>query len=97
MRVFAIWIEYALDVAVQRFHDADARHHCRAIEPRDKHQNFHRGLPFRRFVLGLRKLRDVLPGIFQGDELPAPRQRDWFFERPFPTFWLMRRDLHPPA
>jgi hypothetical protein len=85
MMVFAIGIEHANDVAVERFHDADARHHCRAVEPRDKHQYFHRRLPFRRFVLGLRKLCDVLPGILQGDELATPRQRDWLIEFSRPT------------
>jgi len=54
-QVFAIRIEHALDVAVERFHDADARHHCRTVDPRDKHQYFHRRLPFRRGVLGLQE------------------------------------------
>ena len=83
--VFAIGIENAFDVTIQRFHDADARHHCRTVEPRDEHQNFHRRLPLRRFVLCPRKLCDVLPGILQGDELPAPRQRDWIFEGTLPA------------
>jgi len=35
MMLVAIRIENALDVAVQRSHDADAREHCRAAEFRD--------------------------------------------------------------
>jgi hypothetical protein len=32
-------------------------------------QGLHRGLPFRRFVLGLWQLGDVRPGILECDEL----------------------------
>ena len=48
MMVFAIGIEHALDVAVQRSHDADAREHRRAA--RDQDQGFHSGLPLRRLT-----------------------------------------------
>jgi hypothetical protein len=36
--------EHALDVAVQRSHDADAREHCRATASHE-HQRFDRSLP----------------------------------------------------
>ena len=97
MMVFAIGIELANDMAVQRFHDADARHHCRTVEPRDKHQYFDCRLPFRRFVLGLRKLGDVGAGVLQGDEPLTVRQRDRVLERSFPAPWLTRRYRRPPA
>jgi len=34
MRIFAGWIERALDVPVQRSHDPDAREHCRPLRAR---------------------------------------------------------------
>jgi hypothetical protein len=40
---------------------------------RNQDQGFHGRQPFRRFVLCLRKLRDVGPGIFKRDELAAHR------------------------
>jgi hypothetical protein len=33
----------------------------------------------------LRKLRDVVAGIFKGDEPTTARQRDWIVEVTFPT------------
>jgi hypothetical protein len=68
MVIFTIGVQHPLDVAVQGPHDTDAREHRR--------------LPFRRFVLGLWQLDDVVASVLKGDDLAAPRQRDWFFERP---------------
>src|SRR6266567_6318710 len=56
-----------------------------AVGLRDQDQRFHRGLPFRRLVLGVRKLRDVVSGILQRDELAAAGQRNRFVERSFPA------------
>jgi hypothetical protein len=39
---FAIGVKHALDVTVQRSHDADPREHRRTSERCDQHQRFHR-------------------------------------------------------
>jgi len=62
MHVFAIGIEHALDVSVKRSHNADPGEHRRAVTS-DEHQGLHRILPFRRGVLGLWKLGDVVAGV----------------------------------
>ncbi len=67
MRLFAQWIEDAFNVTVQRLHDADACKHRRAAVRRDQDQGFHCRLPFRRRVLGLRKLDDIGARGFEGD------------------------------
>ena len=65
VRLFARWIEDALNMVVQRPHDADARKHRRAAQRR--HQNQSLRLPLGSRVPGFRKLRDVGPGILEGD------------------------------
>jgi hypothetical protein len=55
MRIAAIGIERALDAAMVRTHDANARAHRRAGEVDDERQGFHRGLPFRCGVSDLGK------------------------------------------
>jgi len=45
MGVLAVGIEHPFDVSVQRPHDADARHHRRAVKLDDQKQGFDRGLP----------------------------------------------------
>jgi hypothetical protein len=47
MRVFAVGIEHALDVAVQRRHDPDPREHRRPPSIA-KDQGFHGSLPLKR-------------------------------------------------
>jgi hypothetical protein len=84
MRVFAIRIEDALGVAVQRSHDADAREHRRAAERRDQDQRFHCRLPFCRRVFGLRKLGNVGASVLEGDELTA-LEKYRLIEFPRPT------------
>jgi hypothetical protein len=92
MRVFAIGVEHALDVTVQCLHDADPGEHCRPSTRSDKHQGFHRCLPFRRGMLGFRKLGDVVAGVLKRDELAAARQINRIFEWPSPPYWrLMQR------
>jgi hypothetical protein len=80
MMLFARRFKHALDVTVQCFHDADPRKHRRPAFRRDQEKGLHRGLPFRRFVLGLRKLGDVCSGILERDEFSATRKRDWLVE-----------------
>jgi hypothetical protein len=46
MRFFARWIEHALDVAVQRSNDADAREHRWTVMFCNQQKRPHRGLPF---------------------------------------------------
>jgi hypothetical protein len=92
MLFFTRRIEHAFDVSVQCPHEADARKHRRAAQRHDQDQRFHRGLPFLALVNGLRKLRDVIAGIFKRDELATVGQRDWIIERP-----LSRTKLNPSA
>jgi hypothetical protein len=80
MMGFSRRVEHALDVTVQRLHDANLRKHRRAAGRSHQYQGFHRRLPFRRLVLGLRKLGDVVAGILQRDQRPAARQRNRFVE-----------------
>jgi hypothetical protein len=70
------------------------RDHCWAAQRRHQDQRFHRRLPFRGPVLSLRKLRDVIAGIPQGEELAAAGQRDRLVERSFPgaiSHWAIRK------
>jgi len=50
-------VEHPLDVSVQRPHEANPRHHGRAIELDDQEQGFYRGLLLLEILLGLGKLR----------------------------------------
>jgi hypothetical protein len=55
MGVFAIGIEHALDVAVQRSHDANVREHrWAAVAFGDQDQGFYRGLPLLDLLFALR-------------------------------------------
>jgi hypothetical protein len=95
MMIFAIGVEHAFNLAVQRPHDADARHHRRAVLLGDQDQTFHCCLPFRHLVFGLWKLSDVVASVLQRDEAAPAGQRDWNFERPLPAghFLLAFRPL----
>ena len=53
MLVFARRVKHALDVPVDRFHDADAREQRWPVLFCDQQQRFHRGLPFVGIVFGL--------------------------------------------
>jgi hypothetical protein len=53
MRVFAIWVELAHDMTIQGPHDADARHHGRAVVIHDQEHRFDRSLPFRALLFRL--------------------------------------------
>jgi hypothetical protein len=57
-------------VPVKRPHDADPGEHRRAATGH-QHQGLHRVLPLRRAVLRFGKLRDVVAGVLQGNELVA--------------------------
>ena len=91
MRVLAVGIEHALDVAVQRPHDADPCEHRRPARGRDQDQRLHRSLPLLGLVLGLWEFGDVPAGVLQGDEVTSARQWDRFVEPPFPTAISHRR------
>jgi len=62
---FAVGIENALDVPVQRQDHANAREHRIAVALSDQQERLHRGLPFLGVVLGLRQLGDVVRGVAQ--------------------------------
>ena len=80
MRTLARRIKHPLDVPVQRPHDADPRKHRGPTALGDEDQRLHRGLPFRRVVLGFRELGHVGRSIPQGEELSAVRHRDRIIE-----------------
>ena len=84
MLVFAISVEHPLDVAVQSSHDADARHHGRAVELDYHEQGFNRGLPLVEQLLGLGELLDVFRGVLQGNDLATVGQRDPVVETALP-------------
>jgi hypothetical protein len=97
MRFLARRIGHALNVAVQRPHDADARKHRWSAVRRDQDKGLHCRLPLLRRVLRLRKLCDVGASVFEGDELATLGQRDWVSELPRPTgfngAWRCHRPL----
>ena len=97
MMVFAIRIEYALYVAVQRSHDANPRKHRRPAIFRREDQHLDRDLPALGLVVGLRKLGNVIASVLKGDEPLPVRQWNRLLERSFPASWLMRRYRRPPA
>ena len=78
-------IEHPFDMAVQGSHDADAGEHRRPARRRHQDQGLHGRLPLRGLVLTLGKLRDVVAGILERDELPAAEQRNRIFEGSLPT------------
>ncbi len=80
MGVLARRIERALIVSVQRAQDADACDHGWPTAFSYEDQGFHSSLPFRRVVLGFRKLGDVVGRVFQRDERLSVWQRDRFVE-----------------
>ena len=85
MMGFSRRVEHALDVTVQRLHEANPR--SIVGPPGHQYQGFHRRLPFRR---SLRKLGDVVAGILQGDQRQAARQRNRFVEAAGPGQSLRR-------
>ena len=93
MRILPRRIEFALDVTVQRSHDPDAREHRRASERDDEDQSFHCRLPFLCFMLGLRKLRDVIAGILEREKLAPAGELDRIVKRPLPTTIGHRRPV----
>jgi hypothetical protein len=60
-------------LAIERLHDADARHHGRAAEHRDQDQGLYGGMPFRGLVNVCRKLGNVIADVAKGAELAAAR------------------------
>ena len=76
MLVFARRIGHALDVAVQRSHDADAREQRGPVLFCDQQQRFHRGLPFVGIVFGLGQFGDVRGGVTERDHRFPAGHRD---------------------
>jgi hypothetical protein len=99
MMGLAIWVELANVVAVQRLHNADARHHRgAAIAFGDQDQDFNGSLPFLNLLFCLRQLLDVSGSVLQRDKLATARQRYRIVERPAPALGCVtRRDPRPPA
>ncbi len=64
MGILARGVRRQLNVSVQCPHDADARHHRRAVELDDQEQGFDRGLPLVEQLLGRGELLDVFGGVF---------------------------------
>jgi hypothetical protein len=62
---------------LKRPHEADAREHRRTAKLYHKQQAFHCRSPFGRFVLSLRKLRDVIASIFECGELAPAISFEW--------------------
>ena len=85
MLVLSRRVEHALDVPIQRSHDADPRKHRRPAKRCDQDQRFHRRLPLWNLVLGVRQLRDVIAGVLQRDERRTAVHRDRFVKCAFPT------------
>ena len=78
--------ERALDVTVQRLHDANPRKHRRAaVAFGDQDQDFNGSLPFLDLLFGLRQLLDISGSVLQRDELATTGQRNWIFEFALPT------------
>ena len=95
----AIWVELANVVAVQRLHNADARHHRgAAIAFGDENQDFNGCLPFLNLLFRLRQFLDVSGSVLQRDELATTGQGDRIIERPVPALGrATRRDQRPPG
>jgi hypothetical protein len=80
MMILARRIEHALDVAVQRLHDTDAREHRRPVKFCD--QRLHRDLPFVGIVFCLRQLGDVGRGVSERDQRLLPTLHQDRIEKP---------------
>jgi len=81
MRLFAIGVEHAFAVAVQRLQYADARQH----EPGaaglcGPDQVLNRDLPYLEILFCLWQFGDVSRGVPERDELPAVGEDDRIFE-----------------
>ena len=87
MMLFAVQVEHALDVTVQRPHDPDARKHAGAAERGDQDQRFHCHLPLRSLVLILGQFRDVSAGVLESDKRAAAGERNRIIEAPAPSFF----------
>jgi hypothetical protein len=85
MRVFAVLIEDALYVAVQRSHDADPRKHRWPVPLDHQHQGLDRGLPFGENRFPFRQASDVVTRVPQRDQRSPVRQGDCIVEFALPT------------
>jgi hypothetical protein len=71
VRILPRRIEHALDVAVQRFHDANASEHRRAAEIGNEYQRLNRGPPFCHRGFFLWKASNVCRRVAQRAKLSA--------------------------
>ena len=93
--ILPIRIKHALNVAVQRSHNADPRKHRRAAGRRDQDQSLHSSLPLRGLVFGLWKPRDVIAGVLERDKLATARQRYRIVKHSFPSPTHRARKSNP--
>jgi hypothetical protein len=93
MLVFAGRVKHALDVAVQRPHDTDAREQRWPVKFRDQQQRFHGGLSFvsSASCFGLGQFGDVRGGVTERDQRFPARHRDRI-DKPL----IPRHELHLP-
>jgi len=63
MRVFARWIEYSLNILVDRLEDAHFREHHPTAIFAGVHQHLNCSVPLRSVLLGFRKLPDVVRDV----------------------------------
>jgi hypothetical protein len=86
MRVFAIGIEHAQIVAVDRLQHPDTGMHQEVPALSGFDQNLAGGLPLSKILRGLRQLHDVVGSIFQRYKLAPARQFDRIVESLLPAF-----------
>src|SRR5258706_7500026 len=95
MRIFARRIEHPLDVPVQCPHNADARHHGRAVVLDDQEHGFDRRLPLGEILLGFGQLHhDVTGGVLEGDKLATAGKGNRIDAGPLPA---LRHQANKPA
>jgi hypothetical protein len=85
MMIFAIGIEHALDVLVQRLQHADLHMQQGAMSLGCHDEATDRRLLTLIVLLGLREPGDVFGGVLQRDKLATARQHDRIVEFPIPT------------
>jgi len=99
MRLFAIGIEHAGVIAVDRPQRGDARQKHPGDLPLGRmRQGLGRSQDFRHGLLGLgHRAGEVRNGLPQCRQLAAVGQRDRIVKTPLPAFRLTRRDWRPPG
>jgi hypothetical protein len=96
VRLFPIGLEFADIVPVKRPHHADPGEHRRHAT-RDEHQGLHRVLPFRRGMLGLRKLGDVVAGVLEVTSWRPPGRSIGSSKGRFQPVGGLRKEVSPDS